>query len=116
MTWGIARNGRRRVPRVVLAIWIVTAVVLWNGLYDLRISVGTRDYLLQAALHDAGRGPAVSMAETMQEHVRAAVTVASFWTALVSAAALWSTSRLLAEPLPPDATPPPATDASTRSG
>ena len=114
MSWRIVRNGRRRVPPLVLAIWTVTAVVLWNGLYDLRISVGTRDYLLQAALHDAGRGPAVSMSEAMQEHVRAAVTVASFWTALVSAAAVWSTARLLADPAPIDDTS--SADARTRSG
>ena len=116
MTRIVAREGRRRVPRLVLAIWIVTAVVLWNGLYDLRISVGTRDYLLQAALHEAGRGPAVSMSETMGQHVRDAVKVASFWTALVSAAALWTTARLRAEtPASPNTTPA-GSEAPTRSG
>ena len=41
------------------------AVVVWNGLYDLRITLGVRDYLMKQALHDAGRGPAVTIAEAM---------------------------------------------------
>ena len=41
------------------------AVVVWNGLYDLRITLGVRDYLMKQALHDAGRGPAVTISEAM---------------------------------------------------
>ena len=41
------------------------AIVVWNGLYDLRITLGVRDHLMKQALHDAGRGPAVTMAEDM---------------------------------------------------
>ena len=37
------------------------AVVVWNGLYDLRITLGVRDHLMKQALHDAGRGPAVTI-------------------------------------------------------
>lgn len=74
---------RRRGGRLVAAIWIALAVVLWNGLYDFRISFGIRDYLLHAALHQLGRGPYMDLAEMMAFTVRESVTFATFWTALV---------------------------------
>ena len=46
-----------RARRLAIALWIAMAVVVWNGLYDLRITLGVRDYLMKQALHDAGRGP-----------------------------------------------------------
>ncbi len=78
----------RRPVRLALAMWVMVAVVVWNGLYDLRISLGIRDYLMQAALHDAGRGPDVSMADMMRVTVREAVELATFWAAFVLAAGL----------------------------
>ena len=54
-----------RARRLAIALWIAMAVVVWNGLYDLRITLGVRDYLMKQALHDAGRGPAVTIAEAM---------------------------------------------------
>ena len=56
--------------RAATALWIVLAIVVWNGLYDLRITLGVRDHLMKQALHDAGRGPAVTMAEDMAATVR----------------------------------------------
>ena len=72
-----------RARRLAIALWLGLAVVAWNALYDLRISLGVRDYLLKAALHDAGRGPAVVMAEAMRATVRDAVIVASLWAGIV---------------------------------
>ena len=58
---------RARARRLAIALWIAMAVVVWNGLYDLRITLGVRDYLMKQALHDAGRGPAVTIADAMRD-------------------------------------------------
>lgn len=83
-----------RSERLAVVLWIGLAVVVWNGLYDLRITLGVRDYLLAAALHSDGRGPAVAMAEAMRLTVRDAVLVASLWALIMLAAGL-GTVRLL---------------------
>jgi hypothetical protein len=83
-----------RSERLAAGLWIGLAVVVWNGLYDLRITLGVRDYLLAAALHADGRGPAVVMSDAMRLTVRDAVLVASLWASVVLAAGL-ATGRLL---------------------
>jgi hypothetical protein len=83
-----------RARRWAIGIWIVVAVVVWNALYDLRITLGVRDYLLQQALHDAGRGPAVTISDAMHATVKDAVLVASLWGSIILAAGLM-TVRLL---------------------
>ena len=80
--------------RLAVTLWVVIAVVVWNALYDLRITLGVRDYLLKTALHDAGSGPAVGMSDAMRATVTDAVLVASLWAAIILAAGL-GTVRLL---------------------
>lgn len=75
-----------RARRWAIGIWIVMAVVVWNGLYDLRITLGVRDHLMKQALHDAGRGPVVTIAEDMAATVKDAVLVASLWATIILAA------------------------------
>jgi hypothetical protein len=75
-----------RARRWAIAFWVAMAIVVWNGLYDLRITLGVRDYLMKQALHDAGRGPAVIVADAMHDTVRDAVFVASLWAAIILAA------------------------------
>jgi hypothetical protein len=79
---------RTRARRLAIALWLVMAVVVWNGLYDLRITLGVRDYLMKQALHDAGRGPEVTISDAMHETVRDAVRVASLWGGIVLGAGL----------------------------
>jgi hypothetical protein len=79
---------RRRARRLAIALWLAMAVVVWNGLYDLRITLGVRDYLMKQALHDAGRGPAVTISDAMRETVRDAVRVATLWGVIVLGAGL----------------------------
>jgi hypothetical protein len=79
-----------RARRLAIALWIAMAVVVWNGLYDLRITLGVRDYLMKQALHDAGRGPAVTISDAMDETVRDAITVATLWSLIVLGAGLGS--------------------------
>ncbi len=83
-----------RSVRLAVTLWIGLAVIVWNGLYDLRISLGVRDYLLAAALHEDGRGPAVIMADAMRLTVRDAVLVASLWASIILGAGL-GTVRLM---------------------
>lgn len=92
----ISRRGR-----LAAIIWFAVAVVVWNGLYDLRISLGVREYLLAEALHQAGRGPAVVMASFMASVVRNAVITATLWGTFVLAAGLatvWALSGSTASP------------------
>jgi hypothetical protein len=77
-----------RARRWAIGFWIVMAVVVWNGLYDLRVTLGNRDYLMKQALHEAGRGPAVSMAEHADATVKDAVMVATLWAAIILGAGL----------------------------
>jgi hypothetical protein len=77
-----------RARRWAIGFWIVMAVVVWNGLYDLRITLGVRDHLMNQALHDAGRGPAVTITEDMDATVKDAVLVASLWAGIILAAGL----------------------------
>jgi hypothetical protein len=77
-----------RTRRWAIGFWIVMAVVVWNGLYDLRITLGVRDHLMKQALHDAGRGPAVTIAEDMDATVKDAVLVATLWATIILVAGL----------------------------
>ena len=85
---------RARARRLAIALWLGMAVVAWNGLYDLRITLGVRDYLMKQALHDAGQGPAVTISDAMHETVRDAVRVASLWSVIILGAGL-TTVRML---------------------
>ena len=86
-----------RARRLAVALWIAMAIVVWNGLYDLRITLGVRDYLMKQAVHDAGRGPAVTISEAMAATRKDAVTVASLWAGIILAAGLGTIRLLRAE-------------------
>lgn len=90
----IARSAARRPLRLAAGLWAVVGAVVWNGIYDLGISLGVSDYLAHAALYDAGRAPYIPLSDAMDETVMSAVRLATFWTALVLAAAS-GTVRLL---------------------
>ena len=83
-----------RARRLAIALWLAMAVVVWNGLYDLRITLGVRDYLMKQALHDAGRGPAVTISDAMHDTVRDAVRVASLWSVIILGAGLGSVTMV----------------------
>jgi hypothetical protein len=89
----------RRTRRAAIVLWAVVTIVVWNGVYDVRMSLAIREYLLQQALHEAGRGPAIAMAEHMRDAVAHAVRMASILASIVAAAAVWSV-RALGPPVP----------------
>ena len=78
-----------RARRWAIGLWIAMAVVVWNGLYDLLLTRGIKDYLLQQALHHAGRGPAsIPLALAMALTVRDAVWIATLWASIIVCAGL----------------------------
>lgn len=84
-----------RRERLAAAVWVVIAIVAWNGVYDILLTRGIKDYLLRNALHLAGRGPAVSMTDRMDAAVAEAFWLATLAASVLLLAGLW-TIRLLA--------------------
>jgi hypothetical protein len=85
----------------------VLSVVAWNGVYDLILTRGIKDYLLRSALHQAGRGPEVSMTALLDTTVWEAFWLSTLWASILLLAGLWtiravSRSRGAAGHLPPD--------------
>ena len=64
-------------------LWLGLAVVLWNGVYDMTLGVGIKEYLFRSVLHEAGRGPQMTIASVLDPFVFDAVWVATFWASLI---------------------------------
>jgi hypothetical protein len=60
---------------------------------------GVKEYLVRAALHEAGRRPFTPIADVMDPAIYHATWVATLWTSIILLAAL-STIRLLASRAP----------------
>ena len=88
-----------RFQRAAIWMWIAIAVAVWNGLYDLLLNRSAKDYLFRAALHDAGRGPSVSLSEMMQIAVRDAALISTLWAAIILVAGVWTVRRGAASPV-----------------
>jgi hypothetical protein len=78
----------QRRAQSAVALWFVTAVVAWNGLYDLLLAKSTETYLFEVAMHEAGRGPAVDLGRAMAEAVAHARWIASLWAGILFALGL----------------------------
>lgn len=83
-----------RTERIAVGVWIVLAITVWNGVYDLLLTRGIKDYLLRNALHQAGRGPEVSMTAILDFTVSEAFWVSTLWASVLLFAGLW-TVRLM---------------------
>jgi hypothetical protein len=95
-------TGRTPAPRLVLALWIVLGVLLWNAIFEMLVVRGVKEYLFRAALFDAGRGPQIPMAAVMDPAIDNATWVATLWTSIVLLAA-FLTIRVLQPAAPPEA-------------
>jgi hypothetical protein len=80
----------QRQERIAVGVWIVLAVVVWNGVYDFVLTRGIKDYLLRNALHQAGRGPEVSMAALLDLTVTDAFWLSTLWASVILFAGLWT--------------------------
>ena len=77
-----------RRERILVGIWIAVGIVLWNGVYDMTLGEGIKEYLFRSALYDAGRGPQVTVAAVLDPFIFDAVWVSTFWASLVMLAGL----------------------------
>jgi hypothetical protein len=68
-----------RRERIAVALWLVLGLVVWNGVYDMVMARGIREYLFRAALFQAGRGPAMPVAAVMDPVIYEAVWVSTIW-------------------------------------
>jgi hypothetical protein len=74
--------------RVFLIVWIGIGVVVWNGVFDLLMTRGVKEYLYRQAAHELGRGEPVTMREIMDETMTDAAVKASIWAVLVAGAGI----------------------------
>lgn len=86
-----------RRQRIAAGLWIVMALVIWNTIYDLMLTRGVQEYMFRFALHQAGRGPLVSMGEVMDRNIYDAVWVSTFFASLVALAG-FVTIRMFTQP------------------
>jgi hypothetical protein len=84
--------GRRE--RIAICLWLVVALVVWNGLYDLLLARSTETYLFRQAIHQAGLGPWVELGAALEIAVRDAVWISTLWAGVLLLAGL-ATIRLL---------------------
>jgi hypothetical protein len=64
--------GERR-RRIAAACWLVVAIVVWNGVYDLLLTRAVKEYLLRVAMYEAGRGPLIPVSQVMDYSIYDAV-------------------------------------------
>jgi hypothetical protein len=74
--------------RVLVVAWCVIGIVLWSALFDWWMHGAAREYLIQAATHELGRGPEPVLADLMAEARRGGIARATLWSGLVTAAGL----------------------------
>ena len=74
--------------RLLLIVWIGLGVVVWNGVFDLLMTRGVKEYLYRQAAHELGRGERVTMREIMDETMTDAAVKASIWAVLVAGAGI----------------------------
>jgi len=72
-----------RRERIAVGLWLVVAVVVWNGLYDLLLARSTQTYLFRTAIHEAGLGPAVDLTTAMDAAVMQAVLLSTLWAGIL---------------------------------
>jgi hypothetical protein len=72
-----------RRERILVGVWLAAGVAVWNGVYDMTLGVGIKEYLFRSALHEAGRGPRMTIPAVLDPFVFDAVWVATFWASLV---------------------------------
>jgi hypothetical protein len=83
--------GRRE--RIAVGLWLIIAVVVWNGLYDLLLARSTQNYLFRQAIHQAGLGPWVDLTSALDVAVRDAAWLATLWACLLLLAGLITIRR-----------------------
>lgn len=86
-----------RAQRVAVALWLIVGLVVWNGIYDLLVGQGIKEYLFREALHQAGRGPQVSIASVLDPFVFYATWASTVWAGTITLAGLLTIELLSRE-------------------
>lgn len=68
---------------VALALAATSAFLVWNGVFDLHVSRGEKQYLIEEARHRLGERPPPSMSGIMADTVRDGARQATWWAAVV---------------------------------
>jgi hypothetical protein len=71
-----------RRERIAAGLWVVLGIVLWNAVYDMMLGRGIKEYLFRSMLHEAGRGPLVTVKQIMAPFVYESTWVATFFASL----------------------------------
>ena len=69
--------------RLALGLWVLLAAFIGNGIYDVLMSRGIKEFLLRHALSEAGVAPAVPLAPLMHTTALRAAGVGVLWAGLV---------------------------------
>jgi hypothetical protein len=77
-----------RRQRIAVAVWVVLVSALWNGIFEMMVVRGVKEYLFRAAQYEAGRRPFTPIAEVMDPAIFHATWVATLWTSIILLAAL----------------------------
>jgi hypothetical protein len=94
------------VRRALVALWFVVGLAVWNGIFDLYVSRGAREYGQRAAEADLGLGPHVTMADVMDRAKHDGVVAASLWAAVLGGCG-WATTWLARRDRPSAPSMPP---------
>jgi hypothetical protein len=81
--------------RTIAVLWLIVGIALWNGIFDLYVSRGAREYLQLRAEAELGLVPQPSMAEVMARAERMGLIAATLWSVAIVAGG-WLTIRLIA--------------------
>jgi hypothetical protein len=84
----VTSAGRRE--RIAAGLWILVALVVWNLVYDLMVTRAVQEFMFRAALHEAGRGPAITMADVLDRNVYDAIWVSTLFASLVALAGFFT--------------------------
>ena len=87
------RRRLARRDRILVLVWIVLAVALWNAIFEMLVVQGVKQYLFRAALHEAGRAPFVAIPDVMDAAIYRATWVATMWTSIVLLVAMLTLRR-----------------------
>ena len=88
----------RRRERLLVGVWVVIGIVVWNGVYDFVMFRGVQAYLFRNALHQLGRGPDSPMKLFMDNVIYDAIWIATIWAGAIVLAGLLTIRTLSQRP------------------
>lgn len=68
-----------RIEKRLLILWLAVAVIVWNGVYDMRMHDTVRGYLYETALAQANLGGGVDMRTYLHRGVVDAIAFSTAW-------------------------------------